>query len=287
MKRIDIFGSINLDEIILVDELPSSHSKIRAKAVHRSLGGSAANTATWIAGQHDLEVRLIGNVGGDEEGKYCVEELRSRQIETEFIAQMAERRTARSWCFSTGTDKSIITFHDRPESYPPSQLTSRIGLADHVHVAGSEIVPANFDQSLMKGATVSLELKGSVHKDLLAIANVVFLNADELERSFGFSIEKLMSLGASIPGLRPDAVVVVTHGHLGSLAVSPPVIEKQAAQRALLFVDRTGAGDAFNAGFLSSWLYDHQDLSSALIAGNGFAARAISQIGGAKQCELH
>jgi len=44
-------------------------------------------------------------------------------------------------------------------------------------------------------------------------------------------------------------------------------------------VDTTGAGDAFAAGFLASWLM-HPEPETALAAGNRLAARAVAQVGG-------
>jgi sugar/nucleoside kinase (ribokinase family) len=43
-------------------------------------------------------------------------------------------------------------------------------------------------------------------------------------------------------------------------------------------VDTTGAGDAFAAGFLTSWLL-HPEPETALAAGNRLAARAVASVG--------
>jgi len=43
-------------------------------------------------------------------------------------------------------------------------------------------------------------------------------------------------------------------------------------------VDTTGAGDAFAAGFLASWLL-HPEPETALAAGNRLAARVVAAVG--------
>jgi sugar/nucleoside kinase (ribokinase family) len=44
-------------------------------------------------------------------------------------------------------------------------------------------------------------------------------------------------------------------------------------------VDTTGAGDAFNSGFIHSWL-DGVNIQGCLLRGNECGAKAVSGIGG-------
>jgi sugar/nucleoside kinase (ribokinase family) len=60
--------------------------------------------------------------------------------------------------------------------------------------------------------------------------------------------------------------------HRGFISASAP------AERGVEVVDTTGAGDAFAAGFLASWLL-HPEPETALAAGNRLAARAVSVVG--------
>jgi len=50
------------------------------------------------------------------------------------------------------------------------------------------------------------------------------------------------------------------------------------AERPADVIDSTGAGDAFAAGFLASWLL-HPEPETALASGNRLAARAIGKVG--------
>lgn len=58
----------------------------------------------------------------------------------------------------------------------------------------------------------------------------------------------------------------------------------RSAATSVEVVDATGAGDAFNAGFLSSWL-DHAPLAECLSKGNESGAAAVQVIGGAGRLE--
>jgi sugar/nucleoside kinase (ribokinase family) len=72
--------------------------------------------------------------------------------------------------------------------------------------------------------------------------------------------------------------VVVTLGAQGALWQNGFITATAPAERSADVVDTTGAGDAFAAGFLSSWLL-HPEPETALAAGNRLAAVAIGRVG--------
>ena len=71
---------------------------------------------------------------------------------------------------------------------------------------------------------------------------------------------------------------MVKLGREGALWQRGFITASAAAERRADVVDTTGAGDAFAAGFLASWLL-HPEPESALAAGNRLAARAIGHVG--------
>jgi sugar/nucleoside kinase (ribokinase family) len=72
--------------------------------------------------------------------------------------------------------------------------------------------------------------------------------------------------------------VVVTLGRHGARWQRGFISASAPAERSPDVVDTTGAGDAFGAGFLTSWLLDGEP-ETALAAGNRLAARAIERSG--------
>ena len=72
--------------------------------------------------------------------------------------------------------------------------------------------------------------------------------------------------------------VVVKLGADGALWQQGFIGASAPAERAVTVVDTTGAGDAFAAGFLASWLL-HPEPESALAAGNRLAALAVGRVG--------
>lgn len=81
-------------------------------------------------------------------------------------------------------------------------------------------------------------------------------------------------------GIDDDAasLIIVKRGDLGARAITDGRIF-DAAATPLDPIDTTGAGDAFNAGFLSAWLRG-SDLGTALADGNSKGARTIRTRGG-------
>ena len=72
--------------------------------------------------------------------------------------------------------------------------------------------------------------------------------------------------------------VVVTLGERGALWQNGFITATAPAERTADVIDTTGAGDAFAAGFLASWLL-HPEPETALASGNRLAARAVGKVG--------
>ena len=95
--------------------------------------------------------------------------------------------------------------------------------------------------------------------------------------------EARLLVGATGPFVDFDALtrmyphVVVTLGSMGAAYVAGDTREQVAAPRVQV-IDTTGAGDAFTAGFLSSWV-SGRDPRAALQGGIGSASRCIQQRG--------
>ena len=74
-------------------------------------------------------------------------------------------------------------------------------------------------------------------------------------------------------------VIILTLGALGSIAFQGNITYTQSALPIEKVVDTTGCGDAFQAGFTSSY-YEKKDIPSALLAGAKLGRVAASQYGG-------
>jgi len=109
---------------------------------------------------------------------------------------------------------------------------------------------------------------------LAAAANYLFTNHDELTRALGTSDP----IGLIAERHRADAAIwFITHGENGAKVISAGKVETVAIAP-VEPIDRTGGGDAFNAGVIGA-LLSHENPKSAAVTGLQLAARAISRLG--------
>jgi sugar/nucleoside kinase (ribokinase family) len=272
-----VVGSTNQDLILVVAEDFTKHSKLRATDRVVRLGGSATVTATWLAQQGSI-VSLFSEVGDDETGRWCMSELRKSTLDLSHVtSQLSETSTA--VCINSPREKLIVThrFADRLGAARPVPNSS---LFDHIHVSArdEESVASSLHLAAANACTVSLELNGRTNDLYRPLAQIAFTNADDLP-SLGLNLENLSPVSVAELLPRAGAQLVVTNGAQGAVAVSHSERIDVSLKSSIQVRDRTGGGDAFNAGFLLAWK-SGAEISGALESGLALAVRCITQLGG-------
>ncbi len=182
---------------------------------------------------------------------------------------------------STGEDRAFLTRADGP-AIPRLTVDMLHGLGiGHLHIGELRTLDENtwlLELARAAGLTVSLDCGwdnrlGPEVASLIASVDLFLPNADEARL--------LRALG--LPELCCD-LTVVKNGVKGAVALTAEARIQREAQPARV-VDTTGAGDAFNGGFLDRWLSD-APLPDCLAAGNVCGAAAVQAIGGTGGAEL-
>jgi ribokinase len=285
VTTVAVYGSVNWDEICRLPRYPGEHEKIDALAIDSALGGSAANTATWLVGRVD-RVELIGAVGDDPEGRLCLDWLDVTGVGHNGVETIAGARTSRACSWVVGSDKRIVTFRQpalRREHAPETALEILVG-ADHLHL-GSTIDAAGFDcltSARDAGLSISVELSGNTHDTVRPHADIVFLNTEELQSNFGLIPAELTPEAVARVAPKPGATLVITHGPHGIVCAAGGSVQRFPVTALENVVDRTGGGDAFDAGFIAGWL-PGRDLAQAVAAGLDSSSRVLQQVGGARR----
>jgi ribokinase len=251
-------------------------------------GGSAANTAAWLA-RAAVPVTLVARVGADEFGRAARAALLADGVRAELTVDphrptgtcivLVDRAGERTMVPSVGAN-------DGPVAVPDELWAPGVQL----HVSGYALLHAGSRASALAALATAGRLGASVSVDAASTAPLVeagpreFLawlppgvlllaNADEAGVLTGAAdpIEAADRLGAVV------GEVVVKLGPAGATwsdgtqSITVPTVARPP-------VDSTGAGDAFAAGLLAARLAG-ADVAASLAAGNRLAGEAISHPG--------
>ncbi|MCV6594696.1 MAG: PfkB family carbohydrate kinase [Silicimonas sp.] len=146
----------------------------------------------------------------------------------------------------------------------------------HLHLGEATTLIDNPDLIALArgvGATLSLDCSWDDGLDAAALARL--LPQVDVFLPNGAEARFLRNAGVGLGGA---PLTVIKEGERGARAVTAER-EWHAPARIANVVDTTGAGDAFNAGFLGAWL-QKAPLPDCLAAGNASGANSITRRGG-------
>lgn len=259
-----VLGDANPDLIVQGGELPEfGQVEKLVDQTYLAIGGSGAIAACGAA-RLGLRVAFAGVVGDDVFGRFMLDALAGRGVETRGILTDPSRPTGLSVVLSRGNDRAILT---APGTI--ADLRSDIVEADllrdsrHVHVSSYFLqrrlrpdLPALFDEAHAAGATTSVdpnwdpagEWDGGL-LSLLSVTDCFFPNSAEARAITGVDDVDVAAGALAERG----TVVAVKFGQGGGLAmVRGEVVRSESIPTDV--VDTTGAGDSFDVGFLAARL---------------------------------
>jgi sugar/nucleoside kinase (ribokinase family) len=279
MKPVLVAGSTNFDILAPVQRMPHEHEKLRCHRYVIAVGGSASNTARGIV-SGGIPTHLVSAVGDDPFGEICLTKLARAGVNVDRVLKIADAATGLAVVFSSGNSKRMITFSgpDRDSAYNEISTDELAGLA-HVHVTGE--VSAGLI-NLVKRAhrancSVSIEWNGRDMSQLAYRSTLNFMNADELYQLGDHHSVSIDEAARSL-ARQVDGSVLITRGADGALWVTSDGEVVQQHTTRVDPVDRTGGGDAFDAGVIVAFL-NGADKLSCLRAGLDAAIGAIMILG--------
>jgi len=283
-----VAGEINPDLILSGDVEPAfgQVEKVVDSAV-LTVGSSSVIFACGAA-RLGLRVAFIGKCGDDLFGRFMLEEMRKRAVDTSPVIVDPLLSTGLTVILNKGDDRAMLTFPGaigalRADEIPDDLLRR----ARHLHVASYFLqdalrpgLPDLFRRARALGLTTSLDTNYDPTErwegldQLLPLTDVFLPNATEACALTGVpDVEEAAARLARIV-----RVVAVKLGAEGALGV-------QGEQRArvpslsVAVVDTVGAGDNFDAGFLYGYLHGWP-LERALRLGTVCGALSTRAAGG-------
>jgi len=289
MKRVLFLGEINVDLMMGgLESFPVPDREITCRSFEMTIGSSTAICACNYASLGG-NTSFLGLAGEDYFGDFMVNGMVDFGIDTSLVVRTAD--------ISTGVTVNLI--HDQmrtqvtypgtiaefgPEHFKPEDL---LGF-DHVHTGGlylqNRLIGAI--SSLLKFAreheiTTSIDSQWDVSEqwshlhDWLPDLDFFFCNEDE---ALSITRSKTPEDACRIlSGL--TACPVVKIGSQGALFYQNQQVIRIPSTD-IEIIDNTGAGDAFDAGFIYARIEKGMDLMEAIRFANGVAARSCLSVGG-------
>lgn len=290
MKKLDLIGvgAANVDLIVRVEELPRPDEEVKVGELSISGGGSAANVSVG-ASRLGLKAGFLGNVGKDYFGKLLIEEFRREGVDTSKV-RVLEGRTGLALCLVNGAgERAILVYGGVNSNFSLANVDEGYVKEARAVFLSSLEGPKVLDamKALCKiasreGATIFFDPgclfveKGmEALKEILALSAVVKLNKVEAARLTG---EKDVVKGAKKVRELGPKVVLITLGSEGCYVLSEGLETKVPTYLRFKPLDKTGAGDAFDAGFLAGFLRGWS-VEESVKFGNLVASISITKVG--------
>lgn len=245
MTKILVIGDV-IEDVIVIPESEIRPNTDTKSTIHKSMGGQAANVASWLA-YLGVQTRFVGCVGLSDVRKLD-SELDQHGIET--ALQSSAKPTGSLVVLVQGESRSMLT--DRganldlnlraidPSGFAAVYLSgySLLGREiDEINNFAARVRQAGALLAIDPGSYGFIEDHGvEQFRKLISEADLVFPNLEE---------DQLLGLSGNIK------LNVVTKGNNGAEAIWADGKSVQVQGIATESKDPTGAGDAFCAGFLA------------------------------------
>jgi sugar/nucleoside kinase (ribokinase family) len=292
MPRFDVTlaGELNLDLILygLPVELPPER-ELLADRMMLTLGSSTAIVAHNLAAL-GCKVGFVSRIGSDALGQIALERLGAGGVDVSKVHRVeGEKQTGLTVILQRAQERNILTypgtiFDLTLEDLDFDYLTD----SGHFHLSSYYLqrglrpqVGELFGRLKAEGLTISLDTNDDPEDrwegglgDVLRYVDVFLPNAREAQR-----ITKCSDLETAVAQLAKQVpLVVIKQGEQGAMAQRGPERFRSSPVK-VDFVDPVGAGDSFDAGFLSQYVRG-ADLPICLAAGNMAGAFSTTMPGG-------
>jgi sugar/nucleoside kinase (ribokinase family) len=289
MYDILTFGDLCVDLILSGGDIVPEFGQVE-KLVNEytlEMGGSCSIFACQAA-RLGMKVAILGRVGRDAFGELILARLTEAGVDTRFVEIDPSLKTGLGIALCKENDRAILTYPGTITAVQPADVTDELlALARHLHHGSYFLqtplrphIPDIFSRASQLGLTISLDTNWDPDDqwddvaELLPLVDVFLPNEHEAERitksPSGSVIKEMHQMGAPL--------VVVKRGAKGAVVSDGRQLISQQVEP-VSGGDSIGAGDSFDAGFLTGWLRG-LPLAESLRIGCACGQSVAAQIGG-------
>lgn len=264
-------------------------SKVGVQDIHFTTGGSAVNAAVTFANR-GFKTACVAKVGEDSRGLSIQQRLLETGVATDHLTADAGHLTAYSViAHSPQGERTIFVYRGASREFTKEEFPFDV-LQDTkwifvTHLGGkaaaifSPLIKAAHEAGVKVALNPgSTQLKmGKKLVPLLNMVDILFVNREEAAHLTGVDYKKEEEIFTELDEM-VKGLAVMTKGKEGSVASDGETRWEAGILEEERFVDRTGAGDAFAAGFTSA-IIKGGSVEEALQLGSANATGVVSEWG--------
>ena len=287
--KILVIGELNVDIVAAgLRSAPEMGAEILAEDCELTLGSASAIFAVGMA-KLGHKVTFVSQVGRDYFGDFCLRRLQQLGVSTRHVARKADEKTGVTIALSGKRDRALVTHSGAVETLTPDCINPALMKRhDHLHLTSYYLqkglqpsFAGIFRRAKELGLTTSFDPNSDPSNKwrksidgVLRHTDLLFVNereASELTRS--------STPGAALKALGTKVqCAVIKRGPRGAMAIQDGATANHTGFK-VTAVDTTGAGDSFDAGFVSAYLRQ-TPLAECLRIGNACGALSATRVGG-------
>ena len=268
-RRVVCAGVLVADHLCTpIAHLPSAGELVQAEELVLNIGGCASNAAVVLS-KLGVRATLCGKVGDDVFGRFVSDSLVSFGVDVSAIKIDPTRATSQTLIVNVqGQDRRFIHSFGANKGLTIADLDPSLDPAPRVLYVGGYLILPGLDADALADRFAKVRKSGTItvldvatpgpadylrHLKIVLPETDVFLpNTDEAtlilgERDPMKQAEAFQDLGARR--------VVITCGERGSVVVSERM-RARVGTYPVTFLDGSGGGDAFDAGYIAGLLDD-------------------------------
>ena len=289
MTKFDVvgFGALNVDTLYKVESIARAEQESFIESCTETCGGSAANTIVALA-RLGCRTGFIGKLANDHEGKLQLDCFQTEGVNTEGIIEakhgksghvmgFVDKKGARALYINPGVNDTI---ESREINYSYVAETSFLHYSSFVGekpfraqkkllAALPKNVKISFDPGSIYAQKSFADIEPIIRSSYVFMPNSFELELLTGEADYCKGADLMIGCGIKIVAVKlGNKGCYVTDGE-EKLKIEPFKVDA---------IDTTGAGDAFNAGFLYG-LLNSKNLEECGKLGNFVASKCVTKMG--------
>jgi ribokinase len=293
MKKLDVigFGALNVDKLYNVSKITHEDEEAFITDFNQFCGGSAANTIIGLS-RLQMKTGCIGKVADDNDGSLLHRNLQKEGVNTEGtivshrgrsgnVIGFVDKEGQRALYVDPGVNDLIEYNEIKMEYINNSRVLHLTSFVGNSFKAQEDVLKGIDDDIIVSldPGRIYAERGLNFLKNILNRTDIILINEEELKhltenkyKTFNEGAEFLLECGISN--------VVIKRGNKGSYITNGNESYDMVPFK-VKCIDTTGAGDAFNAGFLYGFL-KNKDINESGKIGNFTASCCIQESGAVK-----